>query len=119
MGATNRAGLAFNGRRFGGSLECANTHSASGLDGCCGGHRGVHGLNYSLRVMSNYAIAAGFTSAHCKIVLIRHLKQESFFRTDFHAQLLFVMHQFFLGMNFLKLVCKQLNQIVKGIKNPC
>ena len=47
MGATNRAGLAFNGRRFGGSLERASTHSASGLDGCCGGHRGVHVFNYS------------------------------------------------------------------------
>jgi hypothetical protein len=46
VGATNRAGLAFNGCRFGGSLERANTHSASGLDGCCGGHMGVHGVNY-------------------------------------------------------------------------
>jgi hypothetical protein len=47
VGATNRAGLAFNGRRFGGSYKRANTHSASGLDGCCGSHKGVHRLNYS------------------------------------------------------------------------
>ena len=102
MGATNRAGLAFNGRRFGGSLERTSTQRASGLDGCCGGHGGVHEFDYSLRVKYTYAVAAGLTSAHCKTVLIRHLKQESFFRTDFHAPLLSVIHQFFLEMNFLK-----------------
>jgi hypothetical protein len=47
VGATNRAGLAFNGRRFGGSYKRATIHSASGLDGCCGGHMGVHESNYN------------------------------------------------------------------------
>jgi hypothetical protein len=52
VGATNRAGLAFNGCRFGGSHKRRNhtkihTQRASGLDGCCGGHMGVHGMDYS------------------------------------------------------------------------
>jgi hypothetical protein len=47
VGATNRAGSAFNGRRFGGSRERASTQRAIGEDGCCGVQMGVHDTNYN------------------------------------------------------------------------